>query len=68
MNQDVILHSAEEKGSLLAHAGEGQGFCQKIQVTATVWEELTLKYHLYSKEIRGVIIYSWLALLEKWME
>lgn len=46
----MILHSAEEKGSLLAHAGEGQGFYQEIQVRTTVRKELKLKYLLYIKE------------------
>lgn len=58
----MILHSAEEKGSLLAHAGEGQGFYQEIQVT--VWKELKLKYHLYIKE-DGIIYLLMVCIIGK---
>lgn len=36
----VMLHSAGERGSTVACAGGGQGFCWKIQVAATVCKEL----------------------------
>lgn len=50
----MFLHSAGEKGSLLAHAGEGQGFCRDSSYCNCV-ERTSIKISSVRQGIPGII-------------